>query len=493
MFAQRLSMIRRIRSIIFIFAVLSTICAVAQNNDHELKVKSLQESILENRQLLLTDPDKAFYNIDDLLDQAVREHNKDAELTLLSRRCWYYTNKDLKKAIDATRTLQAKAEEYRNIHFQATAHVHFSNIYLSSELPEKALEEFEKTIELLKKTNYKASKQEIFELEVSAYTAAAAAYIFMNKSREAAKMLLIANQKIKELEDTVHKKNLLRANYTNLGDTYAKTNIDSAAYFIGQSVLLSDDTETSDLIQFNNYHLLGYINKEKKDYAKAIFYYKKAESKISYINPTLENVNTIYSNLSEIYKITDSLEQANIYLEKLQNSLLQEEQNKNRSLHKIINDKLLEEKNYSVYIGIGSGTLLLISLGIMLRLYIRNRLLEKQEKADEAYLEVNQPVKLQDIDVYKRLAELARNDDHAFIIAFHDQFPGFYEKLLGINPKLVESEIKFCAFLKLKLSTKEIAQIQSIEPATVKNKKNRIRKRLNIPADVELYYFFNQF
>ncbi|MHA3790005.1 helix-turn-helix transcriptional regulator [Flavobacterium hauense] len=485
---------RRIKLILYIFSVFSTFFVFAQNNGVDKNiVETLDERVLENRHLLLTNPDEAFDDIDDLLKQAIKEKNKEAEVILLSRRCWYYTNNDLKKAIDATRKLQLKAEEYRDIHFLATAHVHFSNIYLISGLPNKALDEFGLAMELINKSNYKAGKQDVFNLRINAYSAAGGAYIDMNKSQEAAKMLLKANREIKKLEDSKERKFLLRINYTNLGEVYSKIDIDSAEYYINYSIMLSDKIKTADLVQFNNYLVLGFVNKEKKNYAKAIYNYKKAESKINEINPTLENINTIYGSLSEIYKMTDSLKQANYYLEKLQNSLLQQEQNKNKSLHKIIDDKLLEEKNYTIYIGIGSGILLLISLGIMLRLYIKNKLLEKQEKADEAYLQINQFAKPQDMDVYKRLAELARNNDQAFIIAFHDQFPDFYDKLLEINPRLVESEIKFCAFLKLKLSTKEIAQIQSIEPATVKNKKNRIRKRLTIPADVELYYFFNQF
>lgn len=494
MFFRTFIMNSRIKFTLYIFTLFSTFLVFSQNTaDHTNKVKSLEESMQENRRLLLSNPDKAFSDIDDLLEQAIKDKNKDAELVLLSRRCWYLTNTDLKKAIDATRELQFKADEYKSIHYLATAHVHFSNIYIMSGLPAKAINEFEKASDLFNKSNYKADQQDAITLRMNAYSAAGGAYIDLNKSEEAAKMLLKANDEIIKLKDPEIKKFNLRVNYTNLGDIYSKIDIDSAEYFINHSILLSDKIKTPDIIQFNNYLVLGYINKERKDYTKAISNYKRAENRISDINPTLDNINAIYRSLAEIYKTTDSLEQANNYLEKLQNSLLQQEQNKNKSLHKIINDKLLEEKNYTVYIGIASGILLLISLGIMFRLYIRNKLLEKQEKADEAYLQVNQSVKPQDMGVYERLAELAQNDDKAFIIAFHDQFPGFYDKLLEINPKLVESEIKFCAFLKLKLSTKEIAQIQSIEPATVKNKKNRIRKRLNIPVDVELYYFFNQF
>lgn len=482
-------MIRAQRFVIFIYIFFTTFSGFSQSHQG---TKTLEELIVENHSLLMTDPDKAFYDIDDLLERAIKEGKKRSELTLLSRRCWYLTNNDLKKAIDATRKLQLKAEEYKDSHFTATAHNHFSNIYLNSGLPEKALEEFEAVMEDMGKAGYKASKRDDCILRTNAYSAAGSAYRVLDKPREAAKMILKANREIKQLENSEYKRLLLRTNYSNLGEIYSRIDVDSAENFVNEADKLSMKKDSTDIIRLNISMIRGYINKERKDYAKAIAYYKEAESKISYTNPSRESVNSIYVNLYEIYKATDSLKQANHYIEKSQKSLLEEEQNKNRSLHKIIDEKLLEEKNYTVYVGIASAIMLLISLGIILRLYIRNRLLEKQEKADEAYLETNQPAKTQDIDAYKRLAELARTDDHAFIIAFHDQFPGFYEKLLEINPKLVESEIKFCAFLKLKLSTKEIAQIQNIEPATVKNKKNRIRKRLNIPADAELYYFFNQ-
>ncbi|MGQ2985299.1 tetratricopeptide repeat protein [Flavobacterium sp.] len=483
-------MIRAHRIVIFIYIFFTSFFGLSQSNG--IGAKTLEQLVVENHGLLMKDPDKAFYDIDDLLDRAKKEGDKRSELLLLSRRCWYLTNNDLKKAIDATKKLQLKAEEYKDLHFTATAHNHFSNIYLNSGLPKKALEEFEAVMEDMGKAGYKASKHDDCILRTNAYSAAGSAYRELNKPREAAKMILKANEDIKQLEDSEYKRLLLRINYSNLGEIYSRVDIDSAENFVHQAIKLSQEKDSTDIIHFNTSMILGYINKEKKQYAEAISHYKTAESKISYFNPSRESINSIYVNLYEIYKATDSLEQANHYLEKSQSSLLEEEQNKNRSLHKIIDDKLLEEKNYTVYVGIASAIMLLISLGIILRLYLRNRLLEKQERADEAYLRVNQPAKVQDIDAYKRLAELARTDDQAFIIAFHDQFPGFYEKLLEINPKLVESEIKFCAFLKLKLSTKEIAQVQNIEPATVKNKKNRIRKRLTIPADVELYYFFNQ-
>ncbi|WP_294822872.1 hypothetical protein, partial [uncultured Flavobacterium sp.] len=138
--------------------------------------KTLEELILENRNRLLSEPGKAFYEIDGLLERAIREKDKDAELTLLSRRCWYLTNNDLKRAIDAARKFQSKAEEYKSIHYMATAHVHFSNIYLNSELPAKALDEFDAAMELINKPTYKAERNNASTLRINAYTAAGSAY-----------------------------------------------------------------------------------------------------------------------------------------------------------------------------------------------------------------------------------------------------------------------------------------------------------------------------
>lgn len=42
----------------------------------------------------------------------------------------------------------------------------------------------------------------------------------------------------------------------------------------------------------------------------------------------------------------------------------------------------------------------------------------------------------------------------------------------------------------LGFSSKEIAQYTFVEHRSVQNKKNRLRKKLNISSDVDLYLFF---
>src|SRR5690554_4403552 len=183
-------MIIKLKFTLLFFAVFSAFLVLGQeSNSNEA---TLQEKITTNRQLLMTDAGQAFQRLDTLLKQAIKEQNKEAELTLLSHRCWYLTNKDLKKAIDATRQLQTKAREYRNVLYQATANVHFSNIYLSSGLPDKALQEFNSAINILDRISYKDQDQAYFRVKTNAYAAAGGAYIYENKISEAAQVFLKA-------------------------------------------------------------------------------------------------------------------------------------------------------------------------------------------------------------------------------------------------------------------------------------------------------------
>jgi len=67
-----------------------------------------------------------------------------------------------------------------------------------------------------------------------------------------------------------------------------------------------------------------------------------------------------------------------------------------------------------------------------------------------------------------------------FEVAFNKVHNKFYEKLLEINPELTSTEIKTAAFLKLNLSTKEIASITYKSESAVKSLKHRLKTKLNL-------------
>jgi DNA-binding CsgD family transcriptional regulator len=89
------------------------------------------------------------------------------------------------------------------------------------------------------------------------------------------------------------------------------------------------------------------------------------------------------------------------------------------------------------------------------------------------------------------ILELARKNDPEFFNRFKESYPEFINKLLIINPSLEASELTFCAMLKLHFTSKEIASYTLIQHRTVQQKKYRIRKRLNIPTETDIYHFFD--
>ena len=80
------------------------------------------------------------------------------------------------------------------------------------------------------------------------------------------------------------------------------------------------------------------------------------------------------------------------------------------------------------------------------------------------------------------------------MILFEKKYHTFYENLISKHPNLTKTELVLCALIRLNLSSKEIADYTYVQHKTVQTQKNRLRKKLNIPSDTNLYSFFkNEF
>lgn len=97
----------------------------------------------------------------------------------------------------------------------------------------------------------------------------------------------------------------------------------------------------------------------------------------------------------------------------------------------------------------------------------------------------------------KNLAEeeiirLAKDNSPRLLSKFKTSNPVFFEKLATIQTNLQNSELIFCIYLKLNLTTKEIATYTYVTPKAIQNRKNRIRKKLNISSSVDIYKWFDE-
>ncbi|WP_330746701.1 helix-turn-helix transcriptional regulator [Chryseobacterium sp. CP-77] len=93
--------------------------------------------------------------------------------------------------------------------------------------------------------------------------------------------------------------------------------------------------------------------------------------------------------------------------------------------------------------------------------------------------------------IFKEVIQLAKENNPEFLTRFNEYCPGFSEELLKIFP-LKMSEIRFCAYVYLNFSTKEIADYTFTSVRTVQTKKYNLRKKLDIPSDMDIYVWFSK-
>lgn len=77
-------------------------------------------------------------------------------------------------------------------------------------------------------------------------------------------------------------------------------------------------------------------------------------------------------------------------------------------------------------------------------------------------------------------------DLHENIILINQEF---VEKLCEVYPSLTKSDIELCSYYKIGLNSKDIASIRGIEAKSVDMGRYRLRKKLNLTAEEDLYKF----
>ncbi|OPB92798.1 hypothetical protein BB020_07855 [Elizabethkingia occulta] len=92
----------------------------------------------------------------------------------------------------------------------------------------------------------------------------------------------------------------------------------------------------------------------------------------------------------------------------------------------------------------------------------------------------------------EEVIKLAKKNDSTFLVKFQEVYPEFVTKLQAINPDLEVSEITFAALISLNFTSKEISTYTFVQHTSVQQRKRRLRKRLNIPSDMDMYEFFQE-
>lgn len=129
-------------------------------------------------------------------------------------------------------------------------------------------------------------------------------------------------------------------------------------------------------------------------------------------------------------------------------------------------------------------------------------LIKKNEMLSEisdklVHLELNEKANDTKTAISKISRELrnSTNDKmlNEFSMRFQEVHAGFYEKLLKSYPDLTQNELKLCAFLRLNMSTKDIAELTGQQLPSIDRARYRLRKKLALPSsETNLVTFLSQ-
>jgi len=239
--------------------------------------------------------------------------------------------------------------------------------------------------------------------------------------------------------------------------------------------------------EFRTFKLLGEINGAKKQYDSAIADYEKAiklAAKVKNIKKLLE----LYSLISEAYEKIGQADNAKKYTLKyntLSDSLKTiEDENLKDTVRLLVEEKQrpMEDRNnlllYIIFL-VGISSVIIIFF-VNNRIHKKNKILNVKEQETK--------ILTQRLNVaFEEVIQLAKNNDPEFLTRFQEVYPDFFPKLLQIEPQLQNSELKFCALLFLNFSSKDIATYTFVQPQSIQTRKNRLRKRLNISSEEDLY------
>lgn len=93
-------------------------------------------------------------------------------------------------------------------------------------------------------------------------------------------------------------------------------------------------------------------------------------------------------------------------------------------------------------------------------------------------------------DIERQLNDQSGWDN--FAEHFNNTCNGFFDRLTSRHPKLTQSDLRLCAYIRLNLSTKEIASLMNVSSSSVEMAKYRLRKKLELDESVSLPYYLTE-
>ena len=330
--------------------------------------------------------------------------------------------------------------------------------------------------------------------------------------------------------------------YNTLGAGLLSTYPDKGFYFLSKAETLDYDNQNVKSSIYCNLGVYYFIN---NDLSKSLNYFRKAQKIMEEIND-VKNLAIIYENISELYENQNILDSALFYarknkefIQKLQSNTIAIETHQKyitsmleaSQKDLVIAKQKNELKNRQIaIIIIVSGSIVLLFLIFLL--YINQQKQRKASENRELTAKIKHERELLDaktreitshsllvasknhiLQQIKELsAQIIKNKEKAvstsqkiteiiqnnlnndnewdnFKMHFDMVHPQYFEKLKKLCSSFTEENLKMCAYFKMGMTTKQIAQILNITDKSVLTARWRLKIKLNLSEKDDLDYF----
>lgn len=118
--------------------------------------------------------------------------------------------------------------------------------------------------------------------------------------------------------------------------------------------------------------------------------------------------------------------------------------------------------------------------------YENQLILGKIEEKVEELIQGNQKVTIKELNAIKSLIKSYLGNENSwdsFVHQFEQVNPNFFSQLKENYPLITVNDLKTCAYLKIGMDNKSIAQVTNASPNTVKSRIHRLKKKMNIAPE----------
>lgn len=337
---------------------------------------------------------------------------------------------------------------------------------------------------------------------------------------------------------------------TNIAACYLELNeLDAAKSWLDRALELTDVINRGEVVQYTYLTYGDYYNHIHAPDLAINWYGKVLQSQKEHPNPDDAMNRDIYTKLADTYQEKGNADSALVFQKKATEVMIEMSEREKKTMMvseeimDVISDKNAAiaqvkesaDQRQKVYLGI-TLVLIIVVLAVVLislqrKKVIRqkNQLILQEKELGEAVKKKNEienkflkrevsmallHVVSKNDTLRKVYAALDGNNDldtgalrsikneirnslrldedwEQFKIHFERVHPTFFVNLSKNYPGLTSEELRLCAYLKINLSTKEIANILNILPTSVHKKRNRLRKKLQLNVDEELSAFLH--